>query len=179
MSTFTGKNQGGSQDWILGEANGIRIINSEGYSVILSVCPSVCLLPCFLLLRATRKSDTNGFRATLFKNGDFGRVYLHSLPVLNTGVLVVCVGVKPDIVTVGKPMGNGHPVAAVVTTKEIAKDFLAKRPDLQNEVRLHYMYVHYTVETSHNLTVETSHRKTLRSLLTHKSAIVYYTSTNH
>lgn len=29
----------------------------------------------------------------------------------------------PDIVTVGKPMGNGHPVAAVITTKEISKSF--------------------------------------------------------
>ena len=28
--------------------------------------------------------------------------------------------VVPDIVTMGKPMGNGHPVAAVVTTREVA-----------------------------------------------------------
>ena len=32
-------------------------------------------------------------------------------------------GVVPDIVTMGKPMGNGHPIAAVVTTKKIAKAF--------------------------------------------------------
>jgi len=32
--------------------------------------------------------------------------------------------VVPDIVTVGKPMGNGHPVAAVITTNEVAKKFL-------------------------------------------------------
>ena len=32
-------------------------------------------------------------------------------------------GVVPDVVTLGKPMGNGHPVAAVVTTKEIADSF--------------------------------------------------------
>ncbi|MDE2984723.1 MAG: aminotransferase class III-fold pyridoxal phosphate-dependent enzyme [Gemmatimonadota bacterium] len=32
-------------------------------------------------------------------------------------------GVVPDIVTLGKPMGNGHPVAAVVTTREIADAF--------------------------------------------------------
>uniref|UniRef100_UPI0035668D95 aminotransferase class III-fold pyridoxal phosphate-dependent enzyme n=1 Tax=Desulfosarcina sp. TaxID=2027861 RepID=UPI0035668D95 len=32
-------------------------------------------------------------------------------------------GVVPDIVTLGKPMGNGHPVAAVVTTPEIANAF--------------------------------------------------------
>jgi len=29
-------------------------------------------------------------------------------------------GVEPDIVTTGKPMGNGHPIAAVVTRREIA-----------------------------------------------------------
>ncbi len=32
-------------------------------------------------------------------------------------------GVVPDIVTLGKPMGNGHPLAAVVTTSEIAGAF--------------------------------------------------------
>ena len=32
-------------------------------------------------------------------------------------------GAVPDIVTLGKPMGNGHPVAAVVTTREIADSF--------------------------------------------------------
>jgi 4-aminobutyrate aminotransferase-like enzyme len=31
--------------------------------------------------------------------------------------------VTPDIVTLGKPMGNGHPVAAVVTTPAIAQQF--------------------------------------------------------
>jgi len=31
--------------------------------------------------------------------------------------------VIPDIVTLGKPMGDGHPVAAVVTTPEIAESF--------------------------------------------------------
>ncbi|KAJ8318760.1 hypothetical protein KUTeg_003851 [Tegillarca granosa] len=34
-------------------------------------------------------------------------------------------GVVPDIVTIGKPMGNGHPVAAVVTTKDISDSFKA------------------------------------------------------
>lgn len=33
-------------------------------------------------------------------------------------------GVVPDIVTIGKPIGNGHPLAAVVTTPEIADSFL-------------------------------------------------------
>lgn len=31
--------------------------------------------------------------------------------------------VIPDIVTLGKPMGNGHPIGAVITTPEIAKTF--------------------------------------------------------
>ncbi len=32
-------------------------------------------------------------------------------------------GVVPDILTLGKPMGNGHPIAAVVTTRDIAAAF--------------------------------------------------------
>lgn len=32
-------------------------------------------------------------------------------------------GVIPDIVTMGKPLGNGHPIAALVTTREIADAF--------------------------------------------------------
>ncbi len=32
-------------------------------------------------------------------------------------------GVIPDIVTLGKPLGNGHPLAAVITTPEIAASF--------------------------------------------------------
>ena len=32
-------------------------------------------------------------------------------------------GVVPDILTLGKPMGNGHPLSAVITTSEIAGSF--------------------------------------------------------
>jgi 4-aminobutyrate aminotransferase-like enzyme/Ser/Thr protein kinase RdoA (MazF antagonist) len=32
-------------------------------------------------------------------------------------------GVVPDIVTMGKPIGNGHPIGAVITTREIAESF--------------------------------------------------------
>jgi 4-aminobutyrate aminotransferase-like enzyme len=35
-------------------------------------------------------------------------------------------GVVPDIVTMGKPMGNGHPIAAVVTRPEIAEALAAE-----------------------------------------------------
>ena len=36
-------------------------------------------------------------------------------------------GVIPDIVTLGKPLGNGHPLAAVVTTPAIARAFAVGR----------------------------------------------------
>lgn len=35
-------------------------------------------------------------------------------------------GVVPDLVTMGKPMGNGHPLAATVTTTEIVQAFARK-----------------------------------------------------
>jgi 4-aminobutyrate aminotransferase-like enzyme/Ser/Thr protein kinase RdoA (MazF antagonist) len=38
-------------------------------------------------------------------------------------------GIVPDIVTLGKPMGNGHPVAAVVTRQDLAEGF-ARTTDL-------------------------------------------------
>ena len=42
----------------------------------------------------------------------------------------------PDIVTLGKPIGNGHPVSAVVTTKEIAEKFAARGIEYFNTVRI-------------------------------------------
>ncbi|GLQ98094.1 aminotransferase class III-fold pyridoxal phosphate-dependent enzyme [Dyella mobilis] len=35
-----------------------------------------------------------------------------------------CQDVVPDIVTLGKPIGNGHPIGAVVTTPDIAASFI-------------------------------------------------------
>ena len=46
--------------------------------------------------------------------------------------------VVPDIVTVGKPMGNGHPVAAVITTKEIAQSFQLGGVEYFNTVRIFF-----------------------------------------
>ncbi|CAO1377505.1 unnamed protein product [Diamesa serratosioi] len=48
----------------------------------------------------------------------FGRVGTHYWAFETQNVV-------PDIVTVAKPMGNGHPVGAVVTTKKIAESFLS------------------------------------------------------
>ena len=50
----------------------------------------------------------------------FGRVGTHMWAFETYGPDVI-----PDIVTMGKPMGNGHPIAAVITTPEIAKSFAA------------------------------------------------------
>jgi 4-aminobutyrate aminotransferase-like enzyme/Ser/Thr protein kinase RdoA (MazF antagonist) len=46
----------------------------------------------------------------------FGRVGSHFWGFETQGII-------PDIVTLGKPIGNGHPLAAVVTTPEIAESF--------------------------------------------------------
>ncbi|WPC03306.1 aminotransferase class III-fold pyridoxal phosphate-dependent enzyme [Pseudomonas benzenivorans] len=46
----------------------------------------------------------------------FGRVGSHMWAFETQGVV-------PDIVTLGKPIGNGHPMAAVITTAEIANAF--------------------------------------------------------
>ena len=46
----------------------------------------------------------------------FGRVGTHMWAFENMGVV-------PDIVVMGKPIGNGHPMAAVFTTREIASSF--------------------------------------------------------
>lgn len=48
----------------------------------------------------------------------FGRVGSHWWAFQTQGDDVI-----PDIVTLGKPMGNGHPVSAVVTTPDIAESF--------------------------------------------------------
>ncbi len=36
--------------------------------------------------------------------------------------------VEPDFVTLGKPMGNGHPIAALVTRADIAEEFARRAP---------------------------------------------------
>jgi 4-aminobutyrate aminotransferase-like enzyme len=36
-------------------------------------------------------------------------------------------GIRPDFVTLGKPMGNGYPVAALVTRRELVEDYAFAR----------------------------------------------------
>lgn len=59
----------------------------------------------------------------------FGRVGTHMWAFETQDVV-------PDIVTMGKPMGNGHPVAAVITTPEIAKSFADTGVEYFNTVSL-------------------------------------------
>ena len=42
----------------------------------------------------------------------------------------------------GKPMGNGHPISAVVTTKEIASKFAEKvGPRIMEQVSINFHFV--------------------------------------
>ena len=43
--------------------------------------------------------------------------------------------VIPDIVTIGKPMGNGHPVSALITSPRIADTHDAVSPSYFSTVR--------------------------------------------
>lgn len=61
----------------------------------------------------------------------FGRVGTHWWAFQLQGDDVV-----PDIVTMGKPMGNGHPIACVVTTQEIADSFKKTGVEYFNTVSL-------------------------------------------
>lgn len=61
----------------------------------------------------------------------FGRVgsYMWAFQLYGEDVI-------PDIVTVGKPMGNGHPVAAVITTPAIAESFKNSGIEYFNTVKI-------------------------------------------
>lgn len=49
----------------------------------------------------------------------------------------------PDIVTMGKPMGNGHPLACVATTEEIAGAFTGNGVEYFNTVNKHMILCIY------------------------------------
>ena len=54
-------------------------------------------------------------------------------------------GVVPDIVVMGKPIGNGHPMAAVFTTPEISSsfedmEFFSTFVEIQFHVQLDYLF---------------------------------------
>lgn len=55
----------------------------------------------------------------------------------------------PDIVTMGKPMGNGHPLSCVATTEEIAGAFTANGVEYFNTVRRTMLLKHYSFDLYH------------------------------
>lgn len=83
--------------------------------------------PSFLLFRYVRGAG-GVFIADEVQVG-FGRVGKHFWSFQMHGEDFV-----PDIVTMGKPMGNGHPVACVITTKEIAEAFSSSGMEYFNTV---------------------------------------------
>jgi len=80
-------------------------------------CGGQILLPPHYLTQAYRYTrDAGGVSIADEVQTGFGRAGTHFWAFETQGVV-------PDIVTMGKPMGNGHPLAAVVTTPAIAASF--------------------------------------------------------
>lgn len=57
---------------------------------------------------------------------------------------------SPDIVTMGKPMGNGHPLACVATTEEIAKAFTDNGVEYFNTVPTPFCTMNHVFSLSYN-----------------------------
>ncbi len=83
---------------------------------ILSCGGQIVLPPNYLNLAYQKTRDAGGLCIADEVQVGFGRVGQHFWAFELQGVV-------PDIVTLGKPIGNGHPLAAVVTTKKVANAF--------------------------------------------------------
>jgi 4-aminobutyrate aminotransferase-like enzyme/Ser/Thr protein kinase RdoA (MazF antagonist) len=101
----------------------IRQIQQDGNKVAAFMCESLLscggqiVLPDNYLREAYRHMrNAGGVCIADEVQVGFGRVGTHFWGFETQGVV-------PDIVTMGKPIGNGHPLAAVVTTPEIAASF--------------------------------------------------------
>jgi 4-aminobutyrate aminotransferase-like enzyme/Ser/Thr protein kinase RdoA (MazF antagonist) len=80
-------------------------------------CAGQIVLPDGYLREAFRHvRDTGGVCIADEVQVGFGRVGTHFWGFETQGVI-------PDIVTLGKPIGNGHPMGAVITTRDIADSF--------------------------------------------------------
>jgi len=101
----------------------IAAVRAEGRGVAAFFCESVLscagqivLPPGYLASAYEQVRAAGGLCVADEVQVGFGRVGSHMWGFETQGVV-------PDIVTMGKPIGNGHPVAAVVTTKAIAAAF--------------------------------------------------------
>jgi 4-aminobutyrate aminotransferase-like enzyme/Ser/Thr protein kinase RdoA (MazF antagonist) len=104
-------------------AEAIRRIKQRGSKVSAFICESILscggqiVLPENYLKEVYRHvRDAGGVCIADEVQTGFGRAGSHFWAFETQGVV-------PDIVTLGKPIGNGHPLGAVVTTPEIAASF--------------------------------------------------------
>lgn len=77
----------------------------------------------------------------------------------------------PDIVTMGKPIGNGHPIACVATTKEIAEAFAATGVEYFNTVS---KLPKLSFSTGIYVLISDIHAVVLIILITHSSAVCIF-----
>lgn len=94
----------------------------------------VCLSVCHIQFRYVRSAG-GVFVADEVQTG-FGRVGSHFWAFQLQGE-----DFCPDIVTMGKPMGNGHPLACVATTEEIAAAFTGNGVEYFNTVIILLLYI--------------------------------------
>jgi 4-aminobutyrate aminotransferase-like enzyme len=101
----------------------IKHIQGNGHGLAAFICESMLgcggqiVLPDNYLAEAFRHVRAAGGLCIVDEvQVGFGRVGSHFWAFETQGVV-------PDIVTLGKPIGNGHPLAAVITTAEIADAF--------------------------------------------------------
>ena len=104
-------------------ADACSTISYRGAKVAAFICESILgcggqvVLPPGYLAQAYRHARAAGGLCIADEvQVGFGRVGTHMWAFETQGVV-------PDIVTLGKPIGNGHPLSAVITTAEIADAF--------------------------------------------------------
>ena len=74
----------------------------------------------------------------------------------------------PDIITIGKPLGNGHPMAALFTTKEIAdslgdQQFSSSVSAVCDEITIQKLIVNILFDLGKNLVLQPINRSVFYS----------------
>src|SRR3954468_9287071 len=115
--------QGWAEQYAAHVDKAIQALQGEGYGVAAVYFDSVFLCdgiwtapPGFLEYVFQRVRAAGGLCIADEVQGGFGRTGEHFWSFAFAEVM-------PDIVTVGKPMGNSHPIGAMITTQDIAAKF--------------------------------------------------------
>ena len=125
---YRGEFQGNSQETAQGYANSVKEtlsqLSQSGKKPSAFICESLqgvagqIIMPEGYLSKVYKQVRTAGGVCIADEvQVGFGRVGTHMWAFETQGVV-------PDIVTLGKPIGNGHPMAAVITTQAIADAFV-------------------------------------------------------